>query len=253
MRIFIIRHGESAANVDESLYAHYQDHNVPLTEFGYEQAVKAGQAIRDYYDTRPDLEGKKPRLWHSTFLRTRQTAQGILKGFGRDRVDAVFADPLLREQDYGIFGNIRDRKILAEKFPEEYKYFQDCCDKKGKFYAVPHAGESVASVVDRMRTFIESRIELNLIAGHEDIILTIHGVSSRAFQMAFLGEEGLGKELPDWYQDSDNPGNCDICLIEGDLENGFKTSLIHESKKRGPSTPKDYKTAPHGESLARSA
>lgn len=241
MRIFLIRHGESTANVDGTLYAHYQDHNVPLTEWGYEQAQEAGTALKAYLAAHPAPGNQKPRFWHSPFKRTRQTTEGILEKFGRENVDSVREDSLLREQDYGIFGNIRDMEIIKRDFPREYKQFQDCWEKQGKYYAMPPQGENVASVTDRLRTFITNQVMLNMAAGQEDMVVVAHGVSNRAFEMAFMGH------APEWFEKTNNPGNCDIIMIEGDLEKGFTVEKIHESKKRPASLPPDYKTKPYGE------
>ena len=62
MRIFLVRHGESLGNVDETAYARMGDHNVPLTDLGVQQAVLSGQFIRDWYAQRPDLADKRPRV-----------------------------------------------------------------------------------------------------------------------------------------------------------------------------------------------
>ena len=245
MRIFLIRHGESVANVNGDLYAHYQDHNVPLSQFGYEQAQEAGRALKDYLAKNPAKNGGKPRFWNSPFKRTRQTLDGILETFGKANVDSIREDALLREQNYGIFGNIRDREVLKREFPHEYKQFQDCWEKQGSYYAVPPQGESVATVADRMRTFINQQVMLNMAAGQEDLVLVAHGVSNRAFEMAFMGHE------PEWYHQSKLPGNCDIIKIEGDLETGFTVERIHESKRRLDHLPPDYKTAPYGEAPVR--
>lgn len=251
MRIFLIRHGESVANVDGSLYAHYEDSNVPLSEWGYEQAREAGAALKAYYESREDLQGRKPRIWHSPFKRTRQTTEALIETLGAENVDQVRENTLLRERDYGIFGNVRDFDKLREMFPDEFGLFEARVEKGSKFYAKAHPGESLANVVDRMHTFIAGQVMLNLAAGNEDMVIVAHGEANRAFQMAFLGSEF--ERPPEWYQDSKNPGNCDILMIEGDLENGFETTLIHESKKRSQHLPQSYKTAPYGEPGAEQA
>ena len=48
MRIFLVRHGESLGNINEQAYRQFGDHNVPLTQWGYQQALVAGRALADY-------------------------------------------------------------------------------------------------------------------------------------------------------------------------------------------------------------
>ena len=48
MRIFLIRHGESIANVGENYIKRIPDHLVSLTENGKEQARENGQWLADY-------------------------------------------------------------------------------------------------------------------------------------------------------------------------------------------------------------
>jgi len=240
MRIFLVRHGESLGNVDEHAYAERQDHNVPLTEFGYEQAVGAGQAIKEYYDSHPDLVDKKIRLWHSPFKRTTQTKDGLLQGLGDERVGSVREDYLLREQDFGLFSDIFDRKEQEEKFPEESAKYTKCRDLNGKFYARPPMGESRADVAQRTRLFKET-VMRDAKQGNEDIVIVAHGVTNRAFEMYFL-HKGV-----EWFEKSPNPGNCDIILIEGDREKGYTATCIYKGKERPPMLPKNYKATPYGE------
>lgn len=244
MRMFLIRHGESLGNIDEHAYAERQDHNVPLTEFGYEQAQAAGATLKAYYDERPELAGKKLRVWHSPFKRAVQTKDGILQGLGMDRVESMREDYLLREQDFGLFSDIFDRKEQEEKFPEESKKYTRSRELNGKFYARPPMGESRADVAQRTRLFKETLMR-DVRAGHEDIVIVSHGVTTRALEMDFL-HRGV-----QWFEDSPNPGNCDITLIEGDREHGYTATRIYQGKERTPSLPKRYKTAPYGESPAQ--
>ncbi|MFS7940455.1 putative histidine phosphatase superfamily, clade-1 [Helianthus anomalus] len=46
-RIILVRHRESAGNLDGSAYATTADYKIPLTEAGIQQAKEAGKKIRD--------------------------------------------------------------------------------------------------------------------------------------------------------------------------------------------------------------
>lgn len=243
MRIFLVRHGESLGNVDENAYAERQDHNVPLTQWGFEQGLDAGKFIKDYYESRPELADKKIRMWYSPFVRTQQTKDAILQGMGEQhRVDSVRENYLLREQDFGLFSDIVDRKEQEEKFPEESKKYTTCRKLNGKFYARPPMGESRADVTMRVSKFKDT-VMRDKNRGVEDVIIVAHGVTNRAFQMDFK------HETVEWFEKSPNPGNCDIVLIEGDHDTGYTATKIYEGKSRPPSLPKDYKAAAYGEAV----
>ncbi len=47
--ILLVRHGESLANLERSLYRTMADHAIPLSENGEQQAAIAGVNIKEYY------------------------------------------------------------------------------------------------------------------------------------------------------------------------------------------------------------
>ncbi len=49
MRIILVRHGESEANVDMSIYERQADSEISLTDKGFQQAGNAGKFLRDYF------------------------------------------------------------------------------------------------------------------------------------------------------------------------------------------------------------
>ncbi len=61
-RIFMIRHGQSAANADTSIYNRVPDYRIPLTERGVEEARIAGE------DLRRKLDGEQVCVYVSPLL-----------------------------------------------------------------------------------------------------------------------------------------------------------------------------------------
>ena len=61
-KIIMIRHGQSAANADTSIYNRVPDYRIPLTALGLEQATAAGE----------DNDSGAPRVSVSLRVRTRQ-------------------------------------------------------------------------------------------------------------------------------------------------------------------------------------
>ena len=69
-RIFVLRHGESEGNVDESMYSRVADPEITLTERGVAQAEEAGRQIR----ARCEADGGAYRVffYFSPYARTKQ-------------------------------------------------------------------------------------------------------------------------------------------------------------------------------------
>lgn len=243
MRIFLIRHGESLGQVDESAYARLMDSNVPLTSLGRQQARAAGAFLKKFlrqtaeskklsscYNATADklAESDKVRIWFSPFLRAVETKDELIEGLGKKRVKSSWEDFMLREQNFGLFSHITDTAEQKLKFPEEYKKYEAEKALAGKFYAVPPMGESRANVAERARIFVQDMMEIAS-RGNEDLVIVAHGVSLRAIEMAFM------HRTVSWFEKEPNPGNCDITMIEGGRAcGGYKVSRIYESPKDVP-------------------
>ena len=77
LNIYLIRHGETEANVDTSVYVDKADHAIRLTSAGITQAEEAGAFLAERLlaeqKQNPEDFGKI-RLWHSPYYRARETA-----------------------------------------------------------------------------------------------------------------------------------------------------------------------------------
>jgi 2,3-bisphosphoglycerate-dependent phosphoglycerate mutase len=225
MRIFLVRHGESLGNIDDKAYRQFGDHNVPLTQWGYRQALEAGRTIASYLDGLPGAEPRKLNVWFSPFLRTRQSKDALLEALPSGLVEDVREDYLLREQDFGLFTEIYDHAEQKKRFPEEFEKWARLRNTSGKFYARPPDGESRADVAQRVRLFLQT-VMLGSRNRNVNVIIVGHGVTNRAFEMGFL------QHSVDWFERSDNPGNADVTLIEGTPLEGFTSSLLHKAADR---------------------
>jgi hypothetical protein len=65
--IILIRHGESIANIDLSVYTHTPDNQIPLTENGKEQAEHASKKLKEI------IGNDTVKFFVSPYLRGRQT------------------------------------------------------------------------------------------------------------------------------------------------------------------------------------
>lgn len=247
MRLLIVRHGESIANIHKDLgvkpgYEEMRDEIVPLTRWGYEQAVQTGRALRERYQHDPAYAGRSLRIIHSPYLRTRQTMQGILEGFGdAAKVESISMDARVREQEFGLFDCISDPAVAIAKWPEEYAAFR-AARKVDKYNAKAPGGESRADVVERVKPFLQEV----LAAEQEgvDVLIVGHGLLNRALEMQLGGHDA------DWLRRSLNPKNCTVRALEGSPETGFAVETISEGKQRPEHLPKEYKTEPYGSPAA---
>lgn len=245
MTVYIIRHGESLANLHGDLpfqpgFSDIADCDVPLSRWGFEQAQEAGRKMRAELSG-PEHENRKLVVVASPFLRTRQTAAGVLQGMGRAGAEPLL-DEHLREQDFGKFNCITDRRLIARLWPEDHDRFVQA-RKADKHTARAPGGESRADVVERAQRLVDAhRAELE--DPNTDVVFVGHGLVNRAVEMCLRGLDA------EWLRKEPNPGNCAIRRLEGDIAHGYTAQYIHTSKERTPSTPKDYKTQPHGREMA---
>ena len=87
MRLLVIRHGESEADI---LHLHEGRADFELTERGHRQTDATGIYISGHY--------KLDRIYHSTLKRAAQTAQHIADHTGAP----LFPEDMLREHDNGL-------------------------------------------------------------------------------------------------------------------------------------------------------
>lgn len=251
MRLLVIRHGESLANIHDDLavrpgFEGMRDPQVPLTQWGFEQAKEAGKFLREQYQHNPAFKGRTLRIVHSPYLRTRQTTQAIILGLeGAVKVESIQEDPRLFEQNFGIFDCITNPRVASARWPEEYAAFREA-RRIDKYHAKAPGGESRGDVVERLKPVVKDLLTRAKYAKNEenvDVLVVGHGLVNRALEMNIRGEDS------EWLRKMRNPHNCAIRLIEGDREKGFQAEYIHEGKRRPDLLPKDHKTQPYGQTL----
>jgi broad specificity phosphatase PhoE len=207
--IYLIRHGESLANVDKTVHFELPDHRIALSDLGKRQALAAGVALSNILE---DHHGgmlrsrTKTALWVSPYDRTRQTADGVQAG-----LDAVATDQIvsrreniaLCEQHYGLFDGVEDDE-LAAKFPVEHAHYIKAVEHEGKFWAAMPMGESRFDVAMRVQTIFAQLKEEAREEEIENVVIVLHGVSMRAFIMQWRNHPY------EWFENEKNPNNCDI-------------------------------------------
>jgi broad specificity phosphatase PhoE len=181
VKLILIRHGQSEANVDPKVFDTTPDHEIPLTERGKQQASEV-------------VIGNLPFnaiFYTSPYLRTRQTSEIIQQTYRyRESRESV----LLREQEFG---------------PSPIKHVSD--QEKahrlefGKMYYRFPQGESGADVFARVALFVN-----NLRSKYDDnqvFVVVCHEIVIRMFVL--LHEECNHEQLEDR-----NFANCSITELE---------------------------------------
>lgn len=198
-RIILVRHGESEGNADRYNYESIPDYALNLTEKGKEQALKAGDKIRDIIGT------QSINSYISPYYRTRQTFAGIESAI-KNNLTTIYEDPRLRELDWGHLRHPDDNEsIIRER--NEY----------GIFYYRIKDGESGADVYDRVSTFLETIYrDFRKENYAENTLIVTHGMTLRIFLMRWFHwsvEE---------FENIRNPGNCQVVVMEKDQNNMYQ-------------------------------
>ena len=153
--IYLVRHGQSTANVNKAVHYELPDHAIPLSDLGHRQATAAGQALNNIINFE-ELEAGKIRIWTSPYLRTRQTANDLeaaLHPHIRELLAPRSENIALCEQQFGLFDGIEDED-LPNRFPLEHAHYKLAEDHEGKFWPRMPMGESRFDVAMRVLSLI---------------------------------------------------------------------------------------------------
>ena len=152
MRLYLIRHGETALNVKGCYYGRT---DAVLSEKGISQARYLKEILKEvsfYY------------IVASPLVRAYNTAQIVME----EREQEIFGDRRLMEQDFGIFEGMTYKEI-QNTYPKEL----DAWNEEFSTYRIPK-GESFADVRSRAEDFFrdipsgrESKGEKMLIVAHK--------------------------------------------------------------------------------------
>ena len=152
MRLYLIRHGETALNAKGCYYGRT---DAVLSEKGISQARYLKEILK---------EVSFDYIVASPLVRAYNTAQIVME----EREQEIFGDRRLMEQDFGIFEGMTYKEIQST-YPKEL----DAWNEEFSTYRIPK-GESFADVRNRAEDFLrdipsgrESKGEKMLIAAHK--------------------------------------------------------------------------------------
>jgi len=193
MKIKLIRHGESEANIGKVNPNKVKDAAIPLSPKGAQQAQDAGSEIGSNFFN-------NALIYCSPYQRTRETIRNLLEGAAVQQ-DAIkiYEDPRLREIDVG-YGDAEEQLPLRKIH--------------GWFYYRFEGGESPADCYDRTSAFLESLMRQVKRSQKEKIVIVCHGMTLRCFITRFL------HLTVEQFEDMHNPDNCEVVTI------GLKDEIV---------------------------
>lgn len=153
MNIYLVRHGESVANVQKYISGKT---DVALTEKGLQQAKEVAKKLGDV---------EFSAIYSSNLQRAMNTAGEILKG--KDLELITFRD--LQERDFGDWEGLTYEQI-EQKFPEAWDNFL----KKGYNADVP-GGEGISVFFNRVKNAFLNVIGRHEVKSDENICIVVHG------------------------------------------------------------------------------
>jgi broad specificity phosphatase PhoE len=210
--IILVRHDASLANVDPSIYKHQPDHTIPLADPNSPRLQRAGDLIRAI-----GLTPERTCSWCSPYVRCRQTEDTVLRHAFIDAVSRVRRREtfLLREQEFGEWDSLTDEEA-QRLLPASWAKRQLLTDNLGKFYFRYPNGESRADVVTRTMVFFGKLHR----SDYESHIVFLHGVTQRAFRMAWMNL------AVDWFEEEPNPSNASVLLIQRDASGVWRDRYL---------------------------
>jgi ribonuclease H / adenosylcobalamin/alpha-ribazole phosphatase len=217
--LWIIRHGESAANLSSrkaeasgqlTVHLASRDMDTPLSKYGEAQAAALGHWFADQPE-RPDI------ILSSPYLRTRQTVDAITPHWSENSQPTVHFDERLRERERGIFDGLTIAGV-KEHLPDEFNKRQFL----GKFYHRAPGGESWCDVVQRLRPIVE--YVLSLYAG-KHVMIVAHEVV--IYCLRYIIEE-LSEEQILTIDAARDLGNCSVTqyVLEGEAMRRVKWAKV---------------------------
>lgn len=169
-RLILLRHGQSEANVDHTIYQHKDDHLIELTNLGKSQAESAGEYIKEIIGDTSRLD-----VFVSPYTRTMQTWEAVKKGLHRNNINLEI-EPRIREQEFQVFANSMER---ASVFEEQAR--------RGRFWFRFSDAESGVDVFSRICTFLtELRLDRKVFNTSNDCLVVAHEITLRCILMKVL-------------------------------------------------------------------
>lgn len=170
--IYVLRHAQSQGNVNPSLYQTMFNPDIPLSEEGEAETLKAAELIKND-------AGSFAGIYSSPYRRTLQTAEIIRKvlGVGKRHVKQNI---FLADRQYGEQEGCNDVDDFNARPTERHAY-----EQAGHLAYTPIRGESLLDVQMRVALFIFQHDSFRFIPS---VIIVSHVSTCLMFHAYFTGE-----------------------------------------------------------------
>lgn len=171
MKLILVRHGESEANVDNI----FGFDDTKLTKKGFEQAKMVGRELKEKY--------KIDMVFCSPFDRCMQTLEGVLDEYPIE--GPIFMSKLIVERDFGEYMGMEDTLVDMEELSEDNKLNREM------------GVETLASLLKRVNLFLEDlKLEDEnstvLVISHEWVIKTmVAKITGKKFDEITVGNGSI--------------------------------------------------------------
>ncbi|MBK5114066.1 MAG: histidine phosphatase family protein [Candidatus Heimdallarchaeota archaeon] len=202
MRFYLVRHGQSEANLHRIIAGHGE---YPLTDLGKEQAKSLGQELLK--------KGIKfDAVYSSDILRASETANIICSEMG---IKEIIFDKRLREGDAGVFEG-----RFGEKLTKEESEFLDSTMRIDKDVKIPDGESNLDMTIRIKEAFLE------IIEKHpEDSTILIVGHGGTHYHILVRVLALLPEKIDEWF------GSCKLNIIERESEkSAWKITMFNNNK-----------------------
>jgi len=186
IRLYLIRHGQSIANLDAARTVGGRDVSSPLSAKGEAQAAALGNRLqRELAQSVID----DARIYASHAVRARSTAEIACQKLGVP-AEAIQIDPRVVEFSQGAL----EKRPRAEVYAADGPVMKGLRAESGLFFRPPgyspdgDRGESQYDVECRMRAFAESLLKPQS-APADCVLVFSHGIAIRAFVRSVIGAQ----------------------------------------------------------------
>ena len=193
-KLILLRHGQSKWNL-ENRFTGWK--NVPLTEKGETEAIKAGELIKKH-------NINIDKVFSSVLERANRTAEIAIKkaelnNLLENNKIIMTCSEKLNERDYGDLVGL-NKQETADKFGKNQVHIW-----RRSYDTPPPNGESLKDVFQRVSPYFKENIK-PLIDKGENILIAAHGNSLRAMMIE------LGMYKPEEISNIELPTGSPLCI-----------------------------------------
>lgn len=202
---YLIRHAQSQANIDKTLYTRVPDSQIELTGQGWQQATAAGTFLARHFKEK--AERRPIILCTSGHMRARQTTQCIYNALTETGFTIhVRESDMLTEQSLGQVAG-RPLEEWSRHHPVYAELFKTARAQGTLHFLVPPGGEARLATEARVRVDMDSIHRYHKNHGKGPVILINHGETNRQIAKVLLGQTHE-------QSDAESPfGNAAVRLI----------------------------------------